>query len=194
MGDAHPERMDRAGPPAGVGAIVGSWVASMVMARLLHAMDDRQAYRSGLPIVIAPPLTRQHSYVMTGGPDAVFRPAVPGNEYDERAMSKTGTGNFFEDFRIGQVIGTRPRAPSPSATSRSTTACSARASRCSPPTHSRRRSAIRARRSTTSWSSTSCSARPCPDISLNAVANLGYAACRFLRRSIRATRSPRCRR
>ena len=27
-----------------------------------------------------------------------------------------------------------------------------------------------------------------PDISLNAIANLGYAECRFLRRSIRATR------
>jgi 2-methylfumaryl-CoA hydratase len=40
--------------------------------------------------------------------------------------------------------------------------CSGRASRCSPPTHSRGRSAIRTR------------------LSLNAVANLGYANCRFL--------------
>ena len=31
-----------------------------------------------------------------------------------------------------------------------------------------------------------------PDISLNAVANLGYADCRFLSRSIRATPSTRC--
>ena len=39
--------------------------------------------------------------------------------------------------------------------------CSARASRCSRRTRSRVRSAIRARRSTTSWCFTWCSARPC---------------------------------
>ena len=37
------------------------------------------------------------------------------------------------------------------------------------------------RRSTICSSSTRCSARPWPDISLNAVANLGYADCRFLK-------------
>src|SRR6266540_2956703 len=52
---------------------------------------------------------------------------------DEHNMTKTGTGNFFEDFRIGQMI--------QHATPRTVT--------------------VR-------------------DVSLNAVANLGYAGCRFL--------------
>ena len=109
------------------------------------------------------------------------------------AMTKTTPGNFFEDFRLGQIIRTRRRAPSRPATSRSTTRCSARASRCNPPTRSPMRSAIRARRSTTCWCSTSCSARPCrtsrsmrSPISATPTA----ASCA---RSIRATRSPRSR-
>ncbi len=44
-----------------------------------------------------------------------------------------------------------------------------------------RLSAIRNPRSTICSRSTSCSARPTPDISLNAIANLGYANCRFLK-------------
>ena len=36
------------------------------------------------------------------------------------------------------------------------------------------------RRSTICWCFTRCSATPVPDVSLNAVANLGYAECRFL--------------
>ena len=51
-----------------------------------------------------------------------------------RSHDQNQPGNFFEDFRIGQVISMRPRAPSRPATSRSTTRCSARASRCNRPT------------------------------------------------------------
>ena len=47
--------------------------------------------------------------------------------------------------------------------------------------HSPAPSAITRRRSTIFSSSTSCSASRCRDISLNAVANLGYADCRFLK-------------
>jgi hypothetical protein len=69
-----------------------------------------------------------------------------------RTMSKTGTGNFFEDFRIGQVI--------QHATPRTITVGDVALYNglFGPP----RRSAIRAHRSTIAWSSTSCSARPCP--------------------------------
>jgi 2-methylfumaryl-CoA hydratase len=56
-------------------------------------------------------LTPQHSYVMTAGPDALL-PSWPGptsagwndREMTSVTMSKTSAGNFFEDFRIGQTI------------------------------------------------------------------------------------------
>src|SRR5215813_7074291 len=62
----------------------------------------------------------------------------------------------------------------------STAASTARVSQCNPRTHLHRRSAIRERPSTTSWSFTSCSARACPTSRSTLVANLGYAGCRFL--------------
>ena len=73
------------------------------------------------------------------------------------------------------------RAPSAMATGRSMQHSMARVSLSSPPIHSRKPSAIHRLQSMTSSCFTSSSARRCPDISLNAVANLGYAECRFLK-------------
>ena len=95
-------------------------------------------------------------------------------------MSKTNPGNFFEDFRLGQEF--RHATPRTVTTGdvALTTGCSARASRCSRPTLSR----------SIGYPSAPIDdllvfhfvfGKTVPDISLNAVANLGYADCRFLR-------------
>ena len=95
-------------------------------------------------------------------------------------MTKTSAGNFFEDFRLGQTIRhATPRTLTDGDVALYTGLFGA-ASRCSRRAPSPRRSATATRRSTTCWCSTSCSARSVPDISLNAVANLGYAGCQFL--------------
>jgi hypothetical protein len=49
------------------------------------------------------------SYVSAGAPDAGSNRRSGVNLV--RNMSKTGAGNFFEDFRIGQVIKHATRAP-----------------------------------------------------------------------------------
>ena len=96
-------------------------------------------------------------------------------------MTKTSTGNFFEDFRLGQMIR--------HATPRTVTERRRRAlhravrpalrgavvGRPSP-----RRSAIRARRSTICWSSTSCSARPCRTSRSTRSPISAMPSCRFL--------------
>ena len=84
------------------------------------------------------------------------------------------------------------RAPSRSATSRSTTGCSGRGSRCSRPTPSRTGSATRARRSTTCWCFTSSSARPCRTSRSTRSPISATPTAASSRRSIPATRSMRC--
>ena len=81
---------------------------------------------------------------------------------ERRRLPKTNPGNFFEDFRLGQQI----RHATPRTVTVGDVAlynglfgaalCGAVVRRVRA-----RRSAIRARRSTTCWSSTWCSARPC---------------------------------
>ena len=93
--------------------------------------------------------------------------------------TKGNIGNFFEDFRIGQVFAARHPRTITLGDVALYAAFTAPALPCNRPTPSRKRSAIRARRSTTSSFFMSCSARALPDISLNAIANLGYAECRF---------------
>ena len=95
-------------------------------------------------------------------------------------MTKTTPGNFFEDFRLGQTIGTRRRAPSRPATSRSTTRCYG--ARFAPQSSDAFASAIGYPRSPLDDLLVFhiVFGKTVPDISLNAVANLGYADCRFL--------------
>ena len=71
---------------------------------------------------------------------------------------------------------------------RSIRASTARALPCSRRTPSRKPSAIRARPLDDLLVFHTVFGKTVPDISLNAIANLGYAECRFLGRSIRATR------
>ena len=95
---------------------------------------------------------------------------------------KTDPGNFFEDFTVGQVI--------EHATPRTVTEGDRALygamypTRFAVPSSAEFAAWLRAwprTRSRSSSASTSPSARPCPDVSLNAVANLGYAECRFHR-------------
>ena len=73
------------------------------------------------------------------------------------------------------------RAPSRSAMSRSIKACSARALRCSRRTSSRARSATAQAPLDDLLVFHVVFGKTVPDVSLNAVANLGYADCRFLK-------------
>ena len=96
------------------------------------------------------------------------------------AGSKTGTGNFFEDFRIGQMIA--------HATPRTVTVGDVAlyiglfgpALRCSPRTPSRKRIGYPRAPVDDLLVFHVVFGKTVPDISLNAVANLGYADCRFL--------------
>ena len=96
-------------------------------------------------------------------------------------MTKTTPGNFFEDFRLGQTIRTRRRAPSRPATSRSTTRCYG--ARFPLQSSDAFAYAIGYPRSPVDDLLVFhiVFGKTVPDISLNAVANLGYADCRFLR-------------
>src|SRR5258708_24011567 len=95
-------------------------------------------------------------------------------------MTKTGTGSFFEDFRIGQFI--------PHATPRTVTAGDvALYNGLFGPRFATQSSDAFAQK--IGYPRAPVTAllvfqvvfgKPVPDISLNAVANLGYAACRFL--------------
>jgi 2-methylfumaryl-CoA hydratase len=95
-------------------------------------------------------------------------------------MTKTTPGNFFEDFRLGQTIAhATPRTDHRPATSRSTTRSTAARFAVSPPAFC---SAIGYPRSPVDdlLGVHIVFGKTVPDISLNAVANLGYADCRFL--------------
>jgi 2-methylfumaryl-CoA hydratase len=123
-------------------------------------------------------LTRQHSYVMTGGPDAVVR------RDEERVtsigMSKTGTGNFFEDFRIGQVIRhATPRTVTVGDVALYTGLFGARFAVQSSDAFAQSIGYPRAPVDDLLVFHI-VFGKTVPDISLNAVANLGYAGCRFL--------------
>src|SRR5262249_54119568 len=126
------------------------------------------------------------SYVNRGRPDALS-PSPPGflaAAMDRRTtsitMSKTGTGNFFEDFRIGQVI--------KHATPRTITVGDVAlynglfGPRFAVQSSDAFAKAIGYPRAPVD----DCLVfhvvfgKTVPDISLNAVANLGYAGCRFL--------------
>ena len=105
------------------------------------------------------------------------------------SMTKTTPGNFFEDFRLGQTIATRRRAPSRRRRRALQRRSTARASRCSRPTRSRYAIGYPRAPVDDLLVFHIVFGKTVPDISLNAVANLGYADCRFLARSIPATRS-----
>ena len=97
------------------------------------------------------------------------------------AATKTNPGNFFEDFRFGQVIAhATPRTVTDGDVALYT-ASTARASRFSRPTPSQRRSAIRRSPLDDLLIFHIVFGKTVPDISLNAIANLGYAYCRFLK-------------
>ena len=171
---AHPERVnDRAGR-ARPASSAWSWVASTVMAR---SLQQRSCAELSVKLIVLhhrtrcltePPLTLRafdaaaDATMPQGASGCTFAPGHGNAMMTRRPCPRAGTGNFFEDFRLGQVHRARhPAHHHARATSRSTTACSVRALRCSPRMRLRRRSAIRARRSTTSSCSTWCSARPC---------------------------------
>jgi 2-methylfumaryl-CoA hydratase len=132
---------------------------------------------------------------MTGAPDAVSPPAEEGprrvashkvessttmSKTLSESMSKTGTGNFFEDFRIGQVI--------QHATPRTITVGDVAlynglfGPRFAVQSSDAFAKAVGYPRAPVD----DCLVfhvvfgKTVPDVSLNAVANLGYAACRFL--------------
>ena len=91
-------------------------------------------------------------------------------------MTKTSAGNFFEDFRLGQTIRhATPRTMTVGDVALYTGAVRRRALRCSPPTRSPRRSAIRDAPIDDLLVFHIVFGKTVPDISLNAVANLGYA-------------------
>src|SRR5438132_10009017 len=96
-------------------------------------------------------------------------------------MSKTSSGNFFEDFRLGQVIQhATPRTVTAGDVSLYTALFGARFAVQSADTFAR---AIGYPRSPVDDLLVFhlVFGKTVPDISLNAVANLGYAECRFLR-------------
>ena len=95
-------------------------------------------------------------------------------------MSKTNSGNFFEDFRLGQVIGhATPRTVTVGDVALYTALYGARFAVQSR-TPSPRRSAIPQSPIDDLLVFHIVFGKTVPDISLNAVANLGYADCRFL--------------
>ena len=95
-------------------------------------------------------------------------------------MSKTTSGNFFEDFRIGQTI--RHAAPRTVTTGDATLYTALYGSRFAVQSSDAFAQAIGYPRSPIDDMLVFhiVFGKTVPDISLNAVANLGYAACRFL--------------
>ncbi len=95
--------------------------------------------------------------------------------------AKTSPGRFFEDFSLGEVIAPRDAAHGDERRRRALHgAVRHRASPCSRPTPSRAASAIRHAPVDDLLVFHIVFGKTVPDISLNAVANLGYAAGRFL--------------
>ena len=128
-----------------------------------------------------------------GRPDRIRRRSLRVSE-PSSPRAKTNPGNFFEDFRLGQQIRhATPRTVTRRRRGALSTACSGRALPCSRPIRSRKRSAIRARRSTICWCSTWCSARPCPTSRSMPSPISAMPIAAFSKPSIRATRSTRCR-
>src|SRR5262249_18146954 len=109
MGQAHPERMDdRTGR---LGGRQGLIMGGSDRHGLAFAIEWQVKGTLGRHSKIAPggrftfPCRRRPhpSYENHGWPDAQARSVRPNCDL-VRHMSKTGSGNFFEDFRIGQVI------------------------------------------------------------------------------------------
>ena len=95
--------------------------------------------------------------------------------------SKARLGNFFEDFAVGQVHRACHAAHAHERRRRrSTRASTGRASPCSPPTSSRGRIGYPRAPVDDLLVFHTVFGKTVPDISLNAIANLGYAECRFL--------------
>ena len=106
-------------------------------------------------------------------------------------MTKTNLGNFFEDFRLGQTIRhATPRTVTTGDVALYNGLFGARFAVQSSDAFARAIGYPRAPVDDLLVFHV-VFGKTVPDISLNAVANLGYANCRFLRRSIRATRSAR---
>src|SRR4029077_2318147 len=95
-------------------------------------------------------------------------------------MVKTGTGNFFEDFRIGQVI--RHATPRTLTAGDVALYCGLFGPRFAPQSSDAFARAIGHPRSPIDDLLVFhvIFGKTVPDVSLNAVANLGYAECRFL--------------
>ena len=89
-------------------------------------------------------------------------------------------GNFFEDFPVGQeLVHAVPRTIT-TGMSHSIPRSMACASPCNRPTRFAQSCGCRAPRSTICLLFHVIFGKTVPDVSLNAVANLGYAECRFL--------------
>ena len=95
-------------------------------------------------------------------------------------MVKTGTGNFFEDFRIGQLI--RHATPRTLTAGDVALYCGLFGPRFAPQSSEAFARAIGYPRSPIDDLLVFhvIFGKTVPDVSLNAVANLGYAECRFL--------------
>ena len=107
-------------------------------------------------------------------------------------MTRADRGPFFEDFQRGQTL----VHPTPRTVGDGDAALyvALTGDRRPLPRRRQRRAGARpaaARRCTTCSSSTSSSARPSGQVSLNAVANLGYADVRFLRAGLRRRHAAR---
>ena len=103
-------------------------------------------------------------------------------------MTKTSSGNFFEDFRLGQTIRhATPRTMTAGDIALYMALFGSRFAVQSSDAFARQ-SAIRDAPIDDLLVFHVVFGKTVPDISLNAVANLGYAGCRFSRRSIPATR------
>ena len=98
-----------------------------------------------------------------------------------KGATKTNPGNFFEDFRLGQEIRHATPRTVTTAMWRCIRAYSARALPCSRRTPSRARSATAQAPLDDLLVFHVVFGKTVPDVSLNAVANLGYADCRFLK-------------
>src|SRR5215468_9576490 len=169
-------------PVSAAGVKACSWVAPIDMAWLLQLSCNRATYskfaRAGrftFPCRRRPP----PSYVNPRLAGRTARSVRPNSDL-VRHMSKTGGGNFFEDFRIGQMIKHAvPRTitvgdvalynglfGSRFAVQSSDVFARAIGYACSPVDDLLVFHVV--------------FGKTVPDISLNAVANLGYAACRVL--------------